>query len=63
MSEESKEPQLYIFQETALRLGTEHFKKDWNQATPEFIAHVEELRAVECRLLKLKVRTTGRLKY
>ena len=61
MSAKSKEPQLYVFQETALRLGIENFKKDWDQATPEFVAHVEELRALECRLLKSKVRT-GRLK-
>lgn len=60
MGADSKEPQLYVFQETALRLGIENFKKAWCQGTPEFIAHVEELRAVECRLLKLTARTTGR---
>ena len=46
MSADSKEPQLYVFQETALRLGIENFKKAWSQGTPEFIAQRAKARGL-----------------
>jgi hypothetical protein len=56
MGAENSDVPLYVFEELARALRVKIFDKDWSNATPEFIARVEQLRAAERRLLRSRAR-------
>ena len=52
MSVENSDEPIFLFEELARAPRAKIFDEDWSNATPEFIARVEQLRAAECRLLR-----------